>query len=272
VLLLGAAALGAGGPRAAWAAIVPTEVPTPAKIFAELALNVPPKLEVVTFGEHQLFGSGGRLRVDSALFPSPYLMAAAVEVPENLSGRVAASLEYQVVIVGPDPGARVPVDVSVSGEIKGNVLSAPLGSGTFSLKATWSLASADGTLFVEGGVDEVAGSANYFDSFHDVQSIFMTVNQRHTVRLVADTFVATGTTNGASGGGYSFVDPVFSFGPGVGPEYSFLFSEGVGNLPVPEPHAFLLMAAGLLTMGWFSRLGANRFRHTPKRSLRSEGS
>jgi hypothetical protein len=30
-------------------------------------------------------------------------------------------------------------------------------------------------------------------------------------------------------------------------------------MPVPEPHGFLLMAAGLLTMGWLRRLSANRF-------------
>jgi hypothetical protein len=34
----------------------------------------------------------------------------------------------------------------------------------------------------------------------------------------------------------AFVDPVFSFGPGVGSEYSLVFSEGFGNsAPVPEP-------------------------------------
>jgi len=255
--ILGAVLLAGTGHRAA--ADIP-QAPTPAHILAELAFNFTPpeKLFVTTFGEHQLFGPGGRLRIDSALFPSPFLHASVVDIRDNYFGRVAASLNYEVLIVGPD--GSVPVIFGSSGEVAGNALPPPLGSGSFTLKATWSLSNvAGGTpLFLEGGIVTPQRSDAFFDSFDDLVTLSLTANQRISVTLVADVGIANGFTNGASGSARAFVDPVFSFAPGVGPEYSFVFSPGVGNLPisaVPEPPVFVLMAAGLLTVALRLRPG-----------------
>jgi len=65
--------------------------------------------------------------------------------------------------------------------------------------------------------------------------------------MVADAFAAAGS--GVSASATTFVDPVFSFGAGVGAEYSFLLSEGIGNsAPVPEPASFVLLIAGVLAL------------------------
>jgi hypothetical protein len=69
--------------------------------------------------------------------------------------------------------------------------------------------------------------------------------------MVADALPAAGSS-GTQAFASAFIDPVFSFGPGVGSEYSFLLSEGVGNaVPIPEPNASALLLAGVLAVGFF---------------------
>jgi hypothetical protein len=246
------------------AAIIPPEVPTPAHTVAQLSFNIfppnPAPIEVLTFGEHQLVGPAGRLRVDSALFPSPFLHSSVVEIRDGFFGRVSATLEYEVVVVGPEvvlpDGTVVPIPVfaAVSGEVSGDALPPPLGTGSFSMKATWSITNAvSGATLDEGGIVTPQQSGNLFDSFADLVSLDLTPNRRFKVKLVTDVGVANGFTNGGIGSGRAFVDPVFSFAPDVAPEYSFVFSEGVGNLPIPEPQTFTLMAAGLLTLGFLTK-------------------
>jgi hypothetical protein len=123
------AVLFAGTSRAAGPVGPLPEVPTPAFILADLSFNFPnpPPLHVSTFGEHLLTGPLGRLRVDSALFPSPYLHASIVEVRDFFFGRVTASLGYEVVIVG--PGEEVDVLFAAAGEVQGQAQSPPLGTG-----------------------------------------------------------------------------------------------------------------------------------------------
>ena len=231
------------------------EAATPARIFAELGFNFSPPdpIDVVTFGEHQLAGPGGRLRIDSALFPSPYLHASVVDIRDGFFGRVAARLSYDFLVVGPD--GNVPVIVTTIGEVQGNALPPPLGNGSFALKATWEIANTVGgtPLFVEGGIVTPQRSGNFFDSFEDVVNLDLVANQRYTVTMFADAGIANGFTNGAAGSARAFVDPIFTFGPGVGSEYSFVFSEGVGNTLVPEPSSYAFMAAGLLALGVFRK-------------------
>jgi uncharacterized protein (TIGR03382 family) len=134
----------------------------------------------------------------------------------------------------------------------------------------WSITNASSgiTVFSEGiQTPELPGS--FGDSFDHIDSLVLTANQRYRVRLVADAAIANGFTNGAVGFAFALIDPVFSFGPGVGPEYSFVFSEGIGNVrnsSVPKPGTFTLIVAGLLALGLFRRRGParpNRFRQVP---------
>jgi len=128
-------------------------------------------------------------------------------------------------------------------------------TGGFALTAMWSITNASSgvTVFSEG-IQTPQLSGSFGDSFDHTDSLVLTANQRYRVRLVADAAIANGFTNGAVGFAFARIDPVFSFGAGVGPEYSFLFSEGIGNIrtsPVPKPSTFALIAVGLLMLGLF---------------------
>jgi hypothetical protein len=257
VLAIGAVLLGSTSHGAAAAVVPPELVPTPATISADLLFNFTPPdpIHVSTFGFHDLPGPGGRLIVDSALFPSPFLFASVPTIHDFFFGRVSAVFDYEVVIIG--PSSSVPVLVASSGQAQGGALPPPLGTGGFALTASWLIenASSGVTVFSEG-IQTPQLSGTFSDSFDHTVSLNLTANQRYRVRMVADAAIANGFTNGGFGTAFARIDPVFSFAPGVGPEYSFVFSEGVGNspaspAPVPGLSTFALMAAGLLTLGMF---------------------
>jgi hypothetical protein len=156
--------------------------------------------------------------------------------------------DYEVVILGP-PG-NVLVLVDASGRVQAG---AQPGTGGFALTASWSITNAiSGVTVFSEGIQTPALSGSFGDSFDHTDSLVLTANQRYSVRLVADAAIANGFTNGAVGFAFALIDPVFSFGPGVGPEYSFVFSEGIGNVrpssSVPKPSTFTLIVAGLLAL------------------------
>jgi hypothetical protein len=176
-----------------------------------------------------------------------FLDPAPLNVTTFGFGRVLGRLRYEAMSLGPD--GTVPISVFAHGVVKGNVEDDPPSPGSYSLRASWSI-TGPSVSFAEGLVPPM-GSGNFFDRFDHVVGFNMIANRAYTVELFADIGIANGVTNGARGGGYAYIDPVFSFDPGVGPEYSFVFSEGVGNAPissVPEPSTFALLAAGLLTV------------------------
>ncbi|MDN3922937.1 PEP-CTERM sorting domain-containing protein [Roseateles violae] len=218
----------------------------PAHIYGELAFNFPPKLEA-TIGEWVLISPEGhsKLRLDSAILPSPYLEASAVIAHEPYTGRVVATADYEFMVVGPEASPPVRVDMTVAGRV---VADADI-RGAFSLKSTWALDSSLGGRLLSGGIETPTLQSHYNDEYHETAHLAITPNSRIKVSMFVDVFIAAG--GGPGGSAYALVDPVFAFGPGVGPEYSFAFSPGVGNLPlVPEPHSFILMSAGLLVLGW----------------------
>jgi len=251
VLALGAALLGATSHEAAAVIIPPDLIPTPAAVSADLLFNFTPPdpIHVRTFGRHDLSGPGGRFIEDySALFPSPFLFASVPTIEDLFFGRVAAVFDYEVVILGP-PG-NVLVLVDASGRVQAG---AQPGTGGFALTASWSITNAiSGVTVFSEGIQTPALSGSFGDSFDHTDSLVLTANQRYRVRLIADAAIANGFTNGAVGFAFARIDPVFSFGEGVGPEYSFVFSEGVGNSrtsSVPKPGTFTLILVGLLALG-----------------------
>ena len=254
VLVLGAALLGSTSHEAAAVIIPPDLIPTPATVSADLLFNFTPPdpIHVRTFGRHDLSGPGGRLLEDSALFPSPFLFASVPSIEDLFFGRVSAVFDYEVVILGP-PGS-VLVQVDASGRAQAG---AQPGTGGFALTASWSITNASSgvTVFSEGiRTPELSGP--FGDSFDHTDSLVLTANQRYRVRLIADAAIANGFTNGAVGFAFARIDPVFSFGEGVGPQYSFVFSEGIGNVrssSVPKPGTFALILVGLLTLGLFRK-------------------
>ena len=250
VLALGTVLLGSTSHEAAAVIIPPDLIPTPAAVSADLFFNFSPPdpIHVRTFGRHDLSGPGGRLLEDSALFPSPFLFASVPSIEDLFFGRVAAVFDYEVVILGPPGSLLVLVDAAARVQA-----GAQPGTGGFALTAMWSITNASSgiTVFSEGiQTPELSGS--FGDSFDHTDSLVLTSNQRYKVRLVADAGIANGFTNGAVGFAFALIDPVFSFGADVGPEYSFVFSEGVGNVrtsSVPKPGTFTLILVGLLAVG-----------------------
>ena len=85
--------------------------------------------------------------------------------------------------------------------------------------------------------------------------MFVTVTANHIHRVTMSVDLEIGGGNfGANG--TAFIDPVFSFAPGVDPAYSFQFSDGIGNssIPaVPEPSSVVLLSTGAIAIGLLRR-------------------
>jgi hypothetical protein len=223
-------------------------------------------------GVHRLVGHPmGQLYLESQVLPSPYIRAAA-GVANGFFGTSLLRLTYQAMVVGRD--TTLPIRIDVGGRAGGSVFADP-GTGAFlSLRATWSFASP--SEFHEGGIVVPNVFSHFDDSFHEIRELTVRTNQALNLTLFAEVAARGGTM--MIGGvpvevgttGIAYIDPVFSFGPGVGPEYSFVFSDGVGNVPissVPEPSTLALLAAGLLAV---SGLGT-RARRAPRAALAREG-
>ena len=220
--------------------------------------NPPVGIQVTTFGTFPLSQPTGSLKLTAVAAPSPLLSADATMVP-FFFGSASGTLVYQMEVVG--PAGDVPVTIAVSGGVNGSSdsLSGDTFAG-FAMTALWRFETVGGTPVVaEEGISTPALTGSFSDSFANAHELMLAANQVYTVTMLVNA--------GARGGSASaFIDPIFSFGPGVGPEYSFAFSEGIGNaaLPVPEPEASLLLSAGLLAMWSLSR--ARRKRPAPSGS------
>lgn len=228
---------------------------SPPGVAGQVLFNTGVGLQISTFGTFPLDQPTGSLQFTAAGTPSPFLSADATMVP-FFFGSASGILVYQMEVVGPD--ADVPVSLTVAGGVSG---SSELSSGDdfagFAMKATWQFESIGGPpLFATDGITTPALTGSFSQSFGGTYDFMLTANQAYKVTMVV--------IAGARGGSASaFVDPVFSFGPGVGEEYSFLFSDGIGNIPlapVPEPESGLLLGAGLLAMWAASRSRSRRSR------------
>jgi hypothetical protein len=223
----------------------------PALIGGQIFFNLQPPAGVnfTTFGTHTLPGLGGLIEFVAAPTPSPFL-SGDVSVPSNITGRASGTLIYSMQVVGPTSPDPVPVLAAFAGGVAGSSGTDVFTAG-FSMDARWSLADANLGLqeVFHGGIDmTTTRQGNFSDSFNEVAALGLIAGHIYRVTMVVDVFAgASGSVFPASGS--AFIDPVFSFGPGVSPGYSFVFSEGIGNTaPVPEPTTWAMFALGLLAL------------------------
>jgi hypothetical protein len=228
-----------------------------ARFSGSLMFNflAPPPLDVFRPGEYRLLGTPGWMELHAGVVPSPYILAWIVGVEQSYFGRVVGTMHYDVMVVGPD--GDVPIEIRVAGFGAGFVNG--FGS-SLAYKTAWSFA-APGE-FRSGGIERrpVTAVGYLEESFRDTVGVTVPANRVLTLSLFAEVSVAAGSGRDGipvGGKGAAIIDPVFSFGPGVGPEYSFVFSEGVGNEPfalappftaAPEPGTLALLATGLLAV------------------------
>jgi len=143
------------------------------------------------------------------------------------------------------------------------------------MKSLWRLEDANlGLQLVFGeGIDTPALTGIFNESFGHTVELTLTANHIYRVTMIADAGAAAGSS-GTLAFATAFIDPRFSFGPGVGQEYSFVLSEGVGNSAlVPEPSSFVLLISGMLGLGHFRmrRMRSAREWHPTEQAAFYEG-
>jgi hypothetical protein len=215
----------------------------PARVGAQVFFNLSPPagLNISTFGTFPLTGPGGFLQFVSGGEPSPFASADA-QVAPGFFGRASGQVVYSMEVLGP-PG-DVSVSVGVSGGASASSSTQPFTA--FALKALWRIDDVNlGLVNVFGeGIDTPALQGNFNESFSHSVDLMLTAGHIYRITLTAD--VSAGAVDSVSHTiATAFIDPVFSFGPGVGPEYSFHFSDGIGNSPVPLPGSLALLAPAL---------------------------
>jgi len=153
-------------------------------------------------------------------------------------------------VLGP-PGS-VPILIDVSGRVFGN-LDPGDRLGVLVLKSNWSFEDIVLGPVYSDAID--SGVQHEFFARDFSHTVFVTVTANHIHRVTM--FVDVGVAGGEFGANATaFIDPVFSFAPGVDPAYSFQFSDGIGNSTIsaiPEPGSVLLLGAGAIAISLLCR-------------------
>ena len=199
----------------------------------------------------------GSVAVTLSGTPSPSIVANADIGPNALAsiyGRGVGGITYYFAIEG--PAGSVPVLIDVAGAAIGNASA----GASFAVESRWTLFDGIALANTLAG-DDVASTqltGTFDQGFARTVSLTLLTNHVYPVLMLADAQAAA-TDAGSQSVAHAFVDPVFSFGPGVDPSlYSFTFSNGIGNVAAPEPGLLALSIAGLLSVGVLRRRGGQK--------------
>lgn len=222
-------------------------------VIRELFFNLSPpdRLSLNDFGSTSLVdGRFGSVSVNAFGTPSPSIVASANIGPNSIPsifGRGDGLLTYSLEIVGPT--GAVPVLIDVAGAATGFATT----GASFAVESRWNLLDPAGTSLAGDDIRSGQLSGSFSQNFGHTVSISLAANQIYSVFMLADA-AAAATLEGSRATANAFIDPIFSFGPGVDPQiYSFNFSDGIGNASpaaaIPEPGTLALLSAGLLSLG-----------------------
>jgi hypothetical protein len=255
------------------AGLLPPPPPVPLAgpvLIGTLFFNLIQPVDFVDFGNYFLFqppppgkSDGSRMHFRAVGTPAPFLGGDIDAVPNHF-GRAFASLTYEMEVLGP-PGS-VPIQIDVSGRVFGN-LDPGDRLGALVLKSNWSLEDVVLGPVASDAIDSGVQHEFFSQSFSHAVPVTMLANHVHRVTMFVDMSVQGGEFGGNV---TAFIDPVFSFAPGVDPSYSFQFSEGIGNssTEIPEPSAVVLLSTGAIAIGLLRRRSKLRRLATPEVPVR----
>jgi len=232
-----------------------------------LFFNLIPRVDFDLFGDYLLFQpEPGPLEGDSRMHftalgtPAPFL-GVVVDAGKFQFGRAAATLTYEWEILGP-PGS-VPILIDVSGRVFAHV--GLDRSATALAQSNWSFEDVLLGTVSSDALDSGVQHDDFSQAFS--HTVFVTVTANHIFRVTMSVDLQVGGGNfGANG--TAFIDPVFSFAPGVDPAYSFQFSDGIGNssIPaIPEPSSVVLLSTGAIAIALLGK-ARRRKRREPQPS------
>lgn len=215
--------------------------------------NLGPRIDTSTLGPIALNNPDwGSVSLDIAGQPRSAVTASAQMSNTNFSplyGRAVGTLGFFFAVDGPTP--QVDVDIHV---IALAVASAGSGA-SFVVRASWELWNEAGqvTLLAADEISTPAMSGSFSDAFNRTVTRRLDIGHVYFVKMVANAEAAA-TNPGTTASAFALMDPAFSIGAGFDASlYTFGFSAGIGNAPVPEPPAALLLALGLAVLAWRRR-------------------
>ena len=180
--------------------------------------------------------------------PAPFL-GSQIDAGKFQFGRAAATLTYDMEVLG--PLGSVPILIDVSGRVFAHV--GLDRTATALAQSNWSFEDVVlGPVFSDA-LDSGVQHDDFSQSFSHTVFVTVTANHVHRVTMAVDLQVGGGNF-GANG--TALIDPVFSFASGVDPSYSFQFSDGIGNSSIPavtEPDSLLLLSAGAVAIALLRR-------------------